>query len=100
MKTSDSEHSDDEHETFSLSDRISNWAIHFGISLVALTALLGILHICHPDLPKDARTLLRQKETKYSILERLVDSTTILVFCHRLETRCLSTYTHWQTVSL
>jgi len=70
IQTSDSEHSDNEpSETFSLSDSISNWAIHFGISLVALTALLCILWICHPDLPKDARTLLRTK-TKYSIIER------------------------------
>lgn len=70
IQTSDSEHSDDEpYETFSLSDSISNWAIHFGISLVALTALLSILRICHPDVPKDARTLLKTK-TKYLILER------------------------------
>ncbi len=70
IQSSDSENSDDElAETFSLSDSISNWAIHFGISLVAVTALLCILRICHPDLPKDARTLLRTK-TKYSILER------------------------------
>lgn len=70
IQTSDSEHSEDERpETFSLSDSISNWAIHFGISLVALTALLCILRICHPDLPKDARTLLKTK-TKYTILER------------------------------
>ncbi len=68
--TSDSEDSDNEvNETFSLSDSISNWAIHFGISLVALTALLGILRICHPDLPKDARALLKTR-TKYSILDR------------------------------
>ncbi|KAL1279273.1 hypothetical protein QQF64_025946 [Cirrhinus molitorella] len=70
IQTSDSENSDDElSETFSLSDSISNWAINFGISLVALTALLCILRSCHPDLPKDARTLLKTK-TKYSILER------------------------------
>lgn len=51
------------------SDSISNWAITFCISLVALTALLGIHRTCHPNLPKDARTLLRTK-TKYSIQER------------------------------
>lgn len=56
-------------QRFSLTDSISNWAIQFGISLVALTALLGIVRICHPDLPKDARTILRT-QTKYSILER------------------------------
>lgn len=66
----DSEDSDTElDETFSLSDSISNWDIHFGVSLVALTALLAILRICHPDLPKDARTLLKTR-TKYSILEK------------------------------
>lgn len=67
---SSSEQSDDEVlETFSLADSISNWAVHFGISLVALTALLGILRMKHPELPKDGRTLLRTK-TEYLILER------------------------------
>lgn len=42
-QTSDSKHSDDELGTCSLSDSISNWAIQFGISLVALTVLLGKL---------------------------------------------------------
>lgn len=67
VETSGSEYSG--NEAFSLSDSISTWAVRFGISLVAVTALLSILRICHPDLPKDARTLLRTK-TKYTILER------------------------------
>ncbi|KAL2095636.1 hypothetical protein ACEWY4_007784 [Coilia grayii] len=68
--TSGSECDDDVdlNET-SLSDNIANWATSFGISLVALTALLGILRITHPNLPKDGRTLLRTK-TQYAIQEK------------------------------
>jgi hypothetical protein len=41
--------------------KLCDWALLFGISHVALTALLMILRISLPDeqLPKDARTLLR-----------------------------------------
>lgn len=63
---SDSENDDD---LTSLSDNIANWAVSFGISLVALTALLSILHITHPNLPKDGRTLLKTK-THYAIQEK------------------------------
>lgn len=63
---SDSENDDD---LTSLSDNIANWAVSFGISLVALTALLTILHITHPNLPKDGRTLLKTK-THYAIQEK------------------------------
>ncbi|KAK7126254.1 hypothetical protein R3I93_021590 [Phoxinus phoxinus] len=66
---SDSSEPEDEIYETSLSDKIADWARHFGISLVALSALLGILRLSHPDLPKDGRTLLRTK-TKYSIQEK------------------------------
>lgn len=46
-----------------------------GIALVALTALLGILRLFHPDLPKDGGTLLRTT-TKVS---ELVDKCILLV---------------------
>lgn len=48
---------------------LHNWALTFGVSLVALTALLGLLRLYHPDLPKDARTLLKTKTT-HNIQER------------------------------
>ena len=63
---SDSENDDD---LTSLSDNIANWAVSFGISMVALTALLSILHILHPNLPKDGRTLLKTK-MHYAIQEK------------------------------
>ena len=53
----------------SLSDNIANWAVRFGISMVALTALLSILNITHPNLPKDGRTLLKTK-VHYDIQEK------------------------------
>lgn len=63
---SDSENDDD---LTSLSDNIANWAVSFGISIVALTALLSILNVTHPNLPKDGRTLLKTK-THYAIQEK------------------------------
>lgn len=38
---------------------LTDWAIDFRITMVALTALLSVLHSMHPKLPKDARTLLK-----------------------------------------
>ncbi|KAI2647722.1 Tolloid-like protein 2 [Labeo rohita] len=38
---------------------LRDWATHFGVSLIALSALLTILKFHHPFLPKDARTLLK-----------------------------------------
>ena len=54
----------------SLSDNIANWAVRFGISMVALTALLSILNLTHPNLPKDGRTLLKTK-VHYDIQEKV-----------------------------
>lgn len=65
--SSDCSESDDEDvEPCSLKDSICSWALTFGISLVALTALLSILRYYHPDLPKDARTILKTN-TQYTI---------------------------------
>ncbi|XP_019735241.1 uncharacterized protein LOC109521683 isoform X3 [Hippocampus comes] len=44
-----------------LHSSLANWAVSFGISLMALSALLNILRIYHPFLPKDGRTLLKTK---------------------------------------
>lgn len=44
-----------------LSDSLADWACEFSISLMALSSLLCILHIHHPSLPKDGRTLLKTK---------------------------------------
>lgn len=52
-----------------LSTALSVWAVEYGVSLVALSALLCILRVHHPFLPKDGRTLLKTA-TKYT-LERL-----------------------------
>ncbi|KAL7825214.1 hypothetical protein AOLI_G00324210 [Acnodon oligacanthus] len=56
-------------EPGSLIHSLCNWALTFGVSLIAPTALLGLLRFCHPDLPKDTRTLLRTK-TDLSIQKR------------------------------
>lgn len=57
-------------EPCSLKDSICSWALTFGISLVALTALLSILRFYHPDLPKDARTILKTN-TQYTIQNKV-----------------------------
>jgi len=46
---------------------LRDWATHFHISLIALSALLSILKVHHPSLPKDARTLLKS-QTHYSVV--------------------------------
>ncbi|KAL7825291.1 hypothetical protein AOLI_G00324980 [Acnodon oligacanthus] len=56
-------------EPGSLIHSLCNWALTFGVSLIVPTALLRLLKFCHPDLPKDARTLLRMK-TDLSIQKR------------------------------
>ncbi|KAG5269537.1 hypothetical protein AALO_G00203120, partial [Alosa alosa] len=50
-----------------LADDLVNWALEFNITMVALTALLSILHFHHPNLPRDGRTLLKTV-TDYKIL--------------------------------
>jgi len=55
-------------EPFSLSDSLSNWSVRFGISLVALSALLCILRQYFPELPKNGRTLLKT-ERVYDVQE-------------------------------
>lgn len=57
-------------EPCSLRESICNWALKFGISLVALTALLSILQFYHPDLPKDARTILKTN-SRYTIQKKI-----------------------------
>ena len=42
-----------------LCDSLSQWAVRFGVTLVALSALLCILRKYHPTLPKDGRTLMK-----------------------------------------
>jgi len=69
--SSDLSESDDEGvEPCSLKDKTCSWALTFGISLVALTALLGILRFYHPDLPKDRRTVLKTN-TQYTIQNKV-----------------------------
>lgn len=47
--------------TSDLRASLADWAIEFG--MMALSALLSILKLHHPFLPKDGRTLLRTKTT-------------------------------------
>lgn len=42
-----------------LQSSLVNWALEFGVTSVALTALLSVLRPFHQTLPKDARTLLK-----------------------------------------
>ncbi|XP_046873097.1 uncharacterized protein LOC124465386 isoform X1 [Hypomesus transpacificus] len=60
---------DTDEEHVSLLDSLANWAVQFSISLVALTALLTLLRVYHPELPKDARTVLKT-EINYKIQEK------------------------------
>lgn len=52
-----------------LASQLSDWAIQFGVSLCALSALLSILRVHHTFLPKDGRSLLKTK-TQY-VMEKL-----------------------------
>ncbi|XP_056608437.1 uncharacterized protein si:dkey-242h9.3 isoform X1 [Triplophysa dalaica] len=62
----DSQNYDIESVHIPLTESLCDWAVNFRVSLVALTALLAILRVHHPSLPKDARTLLHTT-TSYSI---------------------------------
>ena len=57
---SDSHSDSDEHQPSQdlLIRSLRYWATSYSISLVALSALLSILKLFHPRLPKDGRTLL------------------------------------------
>lgn len=44
-----------------LASALSHWATKFRVSSIALSALLSILRVHHPHLPKDGRTLLQTK---------------------------------------
>lgn len=63
---SESEQAD---EPVSLVESLANWAVQFGVSLVALTALLSLLRLYRPELPKDARSILKTK-TAYKIQQK------------------------------
>ena len=45
---------------------LNEWAVRFQIPHTALSSLLNLLRVYHPDLPKDPRTLLRT-EKKYTV---------------------------------
>ena len=44
---------------FDLASALSDWAVQYSITLTALSALLCILRLVDPSLPKDARTILK-----------------------------------------
>ncbi len=56
----DSDGSDTPTHDF-LEQSLGYWATTFSVSLVALKALLSILRVFHPKLPKDARTVLKSQ---------------------------------------
>lgn len=55
----DDDDRNDVDDTRDLASCLRDWSTQFGISLIALSALLSILKVHHPSLPKDARTLLK-----------------------------------------
>lgn len=60
--TSDEDSHVDERGDFlkdDLAGCLRDWATHFGVSLITLSALLSILKAHHPTLPKDAKTLFK-----------------------------------------
>ena len=65
-----------EQET-KVSDQLSGWAVDFGITMEALSALLSILNPILNYLPKDPRTLLRTK-TSYSTVKSVAENIIIL----------------------
>ena len=50
-----------------LSDELANWAVGSNISHSALSGLLCILRNYHPDLPKDARSILKTPRTETTV---------------------------------
>ncbi|XP_049332101.1 uncharacterized protein LOC125799437 isoform X1 [Astyanax mexicanus] len=56
--SSDSDCCDNESNESMLLHQLKDWATTFSISLVGLTALLNLLRMYHPHLPRDGRTLL------------------------------------------
>ena len=50
--------SEELNESEVLTDKLVSWAVKFNISQTACSNLLGFLNKLHPDLPKDARSLL------------------------------------------
>jgi len=66
ISDSDSELDDDIREQ-GLEDEIQNWATTFKITHSSLRALLSILRVYHPSLPKDPRTLLKTNRVTESI---------------------------------
>lgn len=51
-----------EHHDMSPSTIFGNWAAEFRIKLVVLPGLLGLLRLWHPNVPKDAWTLLKTRQ--------------------------------------
>ncbi|XP_060772163.1 uncharacterized protein LOC132883046 isoform X1 [Neoarius graeffei] len=58
---SDSHIDGDSFEESGLHQKLKHWAASFSVPLIAITALLTVLRTSHPELPKDARTLLGTK---------------------------------------
>jgi len=56
-------------EPLSLVESLASWSVQFAVSLVALTALLSLLRLYHPELPMDAQTILNTK-TEYKIQQK------------------------------
>ena len=61
-----------------LPNALADWAVQFSTTLCALSALLLILRAFHPELPKDARTILKTK-CNYAIKRQADDDFFILV---------------------
>ena len=78
--------SDDDEEQ-NIADEVADWATKFRMSLVALSALLHILHLHKLNVPKDPRTLL---ETPFDYEMQQTDGGSYLYF--RVEKGIISAF--------
>ena len=67
----------EEEKAENLGFELGLWASSFGISIVALSALLAVLRVYYPSLPKDPRTLLK---TPRQTIVRQIDGGTYFHF--------------------
>ncbi|CAM4571161.1 unnamed protein product [Leuciscus chuanchicus] len=68
---SESDDSDAEAPTSELVTSLRFWASSFSVSLAALTALLIILRVFHPELPRDVRTILKTQVFEIPCLKKI-----------------------------
>lgn len=85
-----------------LRSSITDWALRFGLSLIALSALLAILRVQFPFSPKDGWSLLKTK-TEYNV-EMIAGGSfhyfsIVNAFRNTLRSVC-SRFTDWHTFNM